>query len=319
MAARRITRAGRVGWAHDEGHAHGTFETWDDLDPGGGFPPRKVHVHLPREASDGAADGRRFPVMYLHDGDAVFWPGGAVGKTWAAADVLDRLRSAGRVAPVLLVAVHPGDRNAEYTHADWAHGTRSYGRLPAFADAIADRVKAFVDAAYPTDPSPAANAVAGSSHGGLAAFWTATQRPDRFGAAAAVSPSFFSGIDSLVHGAAPSSLEGSALLAMAHPTLADRARRPRLWISWGARRDGGHHNEVVEALAALRGAEMVRLLVERYGYGHQPFANGATPRADAQLFTWEDLLGGHDEAAWSWQLGLALQALFPGTRRPPTG
>ncbi|MFN7144854.1 MAG: alpha/beta hydrolase, partial [Myxococcota bacterium] len=253
MDARPIVRVGRSGWAHHEGHTHGTFETWDDFEVGGGFPARKLHVFLP---TDALHSGRRYPVVYLHDGDAVFWRGGAVGNTWDAAGLLDRLRAGDHVAPVILVAIHPGDRNAEYTHADWSHGARSYGRLPAFADVVADGVKAFVDAAYPTDPSPAATVVAGSSHGGLAAFWMAVARPDRFGAAVALSPSFFTGIDSLVHGPAPVGLEGSALLQVAHPTLADPARRPRLWISWGARRDGGDHNAVVEALAALRGAEM---------------------------------------------------------------
>ncbi len=308
MTVGPVSRAGLRGWAHPEGHAHGTFETFDAFDPGGGFPARKLHVFLPR---DWEHAGRRYPVVYLHDGDAVFWRGGSVGKSWDAAGVVERLREAGKVPPMVLVAIRPGDRNAEYTHADWAHGERSYGRLPSFADAVADNVKGFIDAAYPTDPAPAATAVVGSSHGGLAAFWMATARPDRFGAAAALSPSFFTGIDSLVHGAAPSTLEGSALLAMAHATLADPARRPRFWLSWGARRDGGEHNAVVEALAARRGAEMSRLLVERYGYRRHEHGPSSPP-ADADLHVWEDPHGGHDEGAWSWQLGLALQALFPG-------
>lgn len=50
---------------------------------------------------------------------------------------------------------------------------------------------------------------------------------------------------------------------------------------------GGFHNEVIEAAAAARGAEMVELLASSYGY------------VDGQELYWmEDPQGEHDE--WSW-------------------
>ena len=47
MRAAPFVRDGQRGWAHDEGHAAGTFHTFDALDPGGG-PPRKIHLLIPR-------------------------------------------------------------------------------------------------------------------------------------------------------------------------------------------------------------------------------------------------------------------------------
>jgi hypothetical protein len=72
MSATSFTRDGQLGWDHDEGHAAGTFHTYDALAVGGGA--RKVHVFLPRGWQ---TSGRRYPTVYLHDGHTVFWPGGS--------------------------------------------------------------------------------------------------------------------------------------------------------------------------------------------------------------------------------------------------
>jgi hypothetical protein len=96
----------------------------------------------------------------------------------------------------------------------------------------------------------------------------------------------------------------------AAPALADRSRRPRLWIDWGLRRDGGQHNEVVEALAAARGAEMVSLLEERFGARVVRIGAGDTPPRDAEVIECIDAIGGHTEAAWRHRTELFLRAFF---------
>lgn len=296
-------RSEQRGWVHDEGHPAGLFHTYDNLDVGYGFAPRKVHVFLPRHY----AAGERYPVVYFHDGDTSFWPGGVGKNTWDVGGVLSVM--AGRVAEVIAVAIHPLDRNAEYTHVDWSHGHRTWGRLIDHADYVADGVKGFIDANYPTVRSASANAIVGSSHGGLAAFWTATRRPDAFGNAGCFSPSFFSGLDSLVRGPRPTLLASSALVAGAAAVLGDPSVRPRLWLCWGMRRDGGEHNAVVEALAARRGAEMAHLLEHTYGY-RRGEGRTATP-TDAELFVASDPNHGHDEDAWRVRFGWMMRALFP--------
>jgi len=293
---------GQTAWAHDEGHAAGVFHTYDALDVGTAFPARKVHVFLPRgwERRE-----RRYPVVLMHDGDTAFWPGGVAHKTWDVAGELSRRRA--RLQPVVVVAVHPIDRDREYTHVDWAAGLRPWGALPAHADYIAGDVKGFIDRCYPTMGGPDA-AVVGSSHGGLAAFYAATRRPDAFGKAGCLSPSFFSGLDSLGHGgrragARPVALADQELVAGAAALLAAPERRPAIWLSWGLRRDGGEHNEVVEELATRRGREMARLLEERFGYRHH-----------RDLFVHEDPGAGHDEDSWRGHFGRMMEAFFPAAR-----
>ena len=267
------------GWLHDEGHAGGVFRTFDALDLGF-LGPRKVHLFVPR--ADPPAAG--FPVIYVHDGDTVFWPGGFAGKTWDLAGAL----SEPGVTPRIVVALHPKDRGFEYTHTPWAPGMPS-GGLADYAWWLAFRVKPWVDAHLPTDPRAASTAVLGASHGGLASFWAATRHPDVFGHGACFSSSFFSGLDDLRTGrSVPQHLSAAPLVSEVAELLRDPTRRPHLWMDWGTRRDGGDHNRIVEHLAALRGREMSTLLQKAFGYVE-----------GVDLFTVEHDGAGHDENAWA--------------------
>jgi hypothetical protein len=59
--------------------------------------------------------------------------------------------------------------------------------------------------------------------------------------------------------------------------------RPRFWIAWGLKRDGGNHNTMVEAVATNRSKELAWILTDKYHYQY-----------DKDLFVYEDNLGGHE-------------------------
>ncbi|MCB9689147.1 MAG: alpha/beta hydrolase [Alphaproteobacteria bacterium] len=291
MSAHPIERGGQRGWRHDEGHAAGVFETYDRLDLGG-LGPRKVHVLVPRRID------RPLSTLFLHDGDTAFWKGGVAHATWDVAGTLSRLGP--EVEPMIVVAVHPLRRDHEYTHAFWGP-RRDFGGLPVYASWLAEELKPWIDATYPTNPGR--SSVVGSSHGGLASFWAATRHPDAFRAAGCLSPSFFTGLDDLdtnTLSAAP--LATSPLVAPVAQLLADGGSRPRMWICWGTERSGGQHNEVVERLAAIRGREMAALLRDRFGY-----VDGL------DLWEVEDEGAGHDEHAWRRRFAWMAKAMFPAT------
>jgi hypothetical protein len=295
---------GQKAWAHDEGLSTGTFHTFDALRLGW-LPPRKVHVFLPREAHD---PRRRFPVVVMHDGDTSFWPGGIAHSTWDTATALASPGPDGkRPAPAIVVAVHPHDRNEEYTHVDWSLGRRPWGKLPVYAAHIARELVPFLDAHYPTLTEPKHRAVVGSSHGGLASFYIATRHPDVFGFGGCMSPSFFSGIEPPPFGPGAAPLPEASIVKDALDVLKDPRRRPRLWMCWGLRRDGGEHNSVVEHLATERGLEMARLLAQ-LGYRHHDVAPGELPKSDAELWSHTDPHGAHDEPSWGRRLPLLLRA-----------
>lgn len=135
--------------------------------------------------------------------------------------------------------------------------------------------------------------IAGSSHGGLAAFYTANRRPDAFGYAGALSPSFWVGVDDAerfpsIQSLPDRLLKNSQLLEAVRGTLAAAIRRPKLYLDWGLVRTGGLHNESIEERATARGREMVKLLLQEYAY-----------QIDHDLIVYEDPEGEHDEQSWA--------------------
>jgi hypothetical protein len=289
-------RSGHDGWHHGQGPA-GSFHTYDRFDG------RPLHLLLPPGYRD---DGPARPLLVMHDGDAVFWPGGAFGKSWRVPEVLAAL--GGQIRAPIVLAIPPRDRAFEYTHADWAAGTRPWGGLPAYTAWLADRVIPWVRASYRVDPGPCA--VVGSSHGGLAALYALAARPDTFGKAGAMSPSVWVEVDGWEHAQAPRPLGEGSLLRLVEPVL--KGRRPPLWLCWGLVRGGGFHNARTEALTTQRGRELAELCVG-WGYTRQDLGPGVVPRADADLFVYEDPVGGHEEVAWTRRLPLLLRAFFPAS------
>jgi pimeloyl-ACP methyl ester carboxylesterase len=287
-----INIGGQSAWSHDEGFSYGYLHTYDQLQPGKDAP-RKVHVLLPWGYESSRA---RYPVVYMNDGDVVFWPGGSAYKSWRVAETLSALQHKSR--EVIVVAVCPHERNREYTHTRWSL-QYDFGGVDEYSDHLAYALKPFIDAQYRTIAAREETSIVGSSHGGLAAFYTACRRPESFGKAGVLSPSFWVGVDfGLVK--SDQALSGSSLLQATGATLGDAARRPRLWIDWGLVRGGGFHNSVIEDLSTKRSQEMIALLTRDYEY-----------TIGQDLLVHIDPVGGHDEDAWAYRFGLLMQAFYP--------
>ncbi len=269
---------GQSAWFHEEGFDYGPVHTYDALKVGGPDDlPRKVHVLVPR---DYAESRERYPTFYLNDGQTALFPGGTMGKCWSIGQTMSALFAEGKIARSLIVAVHPLVRDREYTHAQGMPGSQ-FGGLDDYAGYIAGPLKTFIDKNYRTDPSAEKSATVGSSHGGLAAFYTACKYPDRFRRAFALSPSFWVGRGD--------SMSSSPLVTALRETLIDRTRRPDIWIDWGLIRDG-----------AVRGArEMAALLQSEFKY-----------ELGRDLWIHEDREGGHDEESWGRHFGLFSQTLY---------
>lgn len=300
--AEQFIIGGQECWFYDRGHWGGFFHTYNHFQVAEPQEtPRRIHIFLPRNYE---VSSERYPVVYMNDGDTAFFPGGAYGKTWNIAERLSRLYLSYHIRRVIVVAVCPIDRDREYTHApNWGS---NWGGLDTYASYLAQSVKGFVDAHYRTLPEPENTLVVGASHGGLAAFYTATLHPDRFGGVAALSPSFWVGLDSIcdpslfqLFGPSSASLESSSLMDLASKNLGDFSRRLKIYLDWGLVREGGHHNESIEERATARGREMRDLLIRNFGY-----------RENEDLFVVEDPFGQHTEESWSERMENVFKLFF---------
>ncbi len=148
---------------------------------------RTLRVFTP-EAYAQAPD-RRFPVLYMCDGQNVFaHPESALFHTWCANWAMDREVHAGRVPPWIIVGIdHLPDRFEEYT--PWPYPQRGIqGRAGAFVECLVDHILPFIHRTYRTLTGPEHTALMGASLGGLVSLYAGRERPDRIGRIGAVSP-----------------------------------------------------------------------------------------------------------------------------------
>ncbi|MDJ0582445.1 alpha/beta hydrolase-fold protein [Crocosphaera sp.] len=293
---------GQNGWYHDQGHWAGYFHTYNDFKVDHtDSEPRTIHVFLPR---DYEYSHELYPVIYMNDGDTAFFSGGEYDKSWNMGEILSRLYVTNQIRRVIVVAICPLDRNYEYTHAPIKKG--KWGGLEVYSDYLSTAVKGFIDDNYRTLSNPENTMILGSSHGGLAAFYTAIKHPDKFRCVAALSPSFWVGLDSIIDPCflessrdLLGSLEYSALIVAGLKTLQNSQLQPKIYLDWGLIREGGEHNFFIEARATVRGREMRDLLINKFGY-----------RYGENLFVVEDPIGQHNEESWSGRMENVLQNFF---------
>jgi len=123
----------------------------------------------------------RFPVIYMQDGQNLFFAEEAFGgHDWMIDETVRVLGAMNLVRKVIVVGVYPQDRMVDYTRP----GYTEYGRY------LVDEVKPWVDANYRTLTGPRDTAVMGSSLGGVVSFYLAWQWPEVFGNAGCLSSTF---------------------------------------------------------------------------------------------------------------------------------
>ena len=155
---------------------------------------RGVHIYLP--PSYPTQPQRRYPVLYLQDGENIFSSAGtncAFGwGSWELDRTVDALCRAGKMQEIIMVAVNNSwGRLGEYSgrhHAPGGPATNTaFENYEAF---LITELKPQMDREYRTLPEAAHTAVMGSSIGGLCSLALAWDHPEIFGGAASLSGSF---------------------------------------------------------------------------------------------------------------------------------
>ena len=150
---------------------------------------RRVWLYLPPGY---ATSGRRYPVLYLHDGQNVFDAATSFAGEWGVDETLDSLRALGD-SGVIVVAVDNGGAERANEYMPWAAATGNIGggQGGLYVDFLALTLKPWVDAHYRTLTDPAHTGVGGSSLGGLISCYAALKYPGVFGRAIVFSTPFF--------------------------------------------------------------------------------------------------------------------------------
>ena len=169
---------------------------------------RRVLVYLPADYARHPA--RRYPVLYLHDGQNVFDQATSFSGEWGVDETLDQLRAAGQdPRGSIVVAIDNDSQHRADEYIPWPSAElKAGGQGGQYVDFLALTLKPYVDGHYRTQPDAAHTGVAGSSLGGLISVYAALKYPRVFGRIGAFSPAFWVCNDSLrafakTHPAAP--------------------------------------------------------------------------------------------------------------------
>ena len=124
---------------------------------------------------------RRYPVLYMQDGQNLFFPGEAfAGAHWRLPETLTVLDSMNAIEQAIVVGIYPNAREQDYT----CPGYEAYGRF------LVEELIPHIDSTYRTASGPRHTAVMGSSLGGVVSLFLAWEYPDVFGMAACMSSTF---------------------------------------------------------------------------------------------------------------------------------
>jgi len=158
-------------------------------------PDRDILVHLPAGAM---SSGRRYPVLYMHDGQNLFDAATSFSGEWQVDETLALLEAEGLELIVVGIPNAGDGRYAEYTPYKGRRPGFTGGLGRAYLRWVAVVVKPEVDAAFPTLSGRETTGIMGSSLGGLISLWAAVAHPATFGLIGSVSTAVTPGQNEII-------------------------------------------------------------------------------------------------------------------------
>jgi enterochelin esterase-like enzyme len=219
---------------------------------------------------------RRFPVLYLHDGQNLF--DGATSfiprMDWHVGQTADKLIRSGTVEPLIIVGIYNGGKARIREYTPTRVPRLGGGRADRYAKFVLEEVRPFLLGNYRALSGSEHTGIGGSSLGGLVSLYLGLRLPNIFGKIAALSPSVWWN---------QRVLHRFAAAAPVQPL-------PRIWLDIGAR-EGARIIEDVERFRDV--------LIEKGWHLNKDLHYERVDGAE------------HNEAAWAQRVGPFLQFLFP--------
>jgi predicted alpha/beta superfamily hydrolase len=248
-------------------HAHENFHSQ--------FLPtdRTIIVFVPPGYEFGQA--RRYPVLYLQDGQNIFDKATAFGEEWRVDETAQNLIESGAIEPIIIVGIYnAGERRMDEYTPTRLEKKNGGGQADSYGQMLVQELKPFIDEHYRTLPSIDNTALGGSSLGGLVTMHVGIKYPTVFGKLAVISPSVW--WDNRVILQEVSALPGKL--------------PQRIWLDAGT----GEGKEVTSDTRMLRDVLL---------------SKGWTLDGDLKYYEAEG--AGHDERSWAARMDQVLRFLFP--------
>lgn len=148
---------------------------------------RTVHIYLP---PDYATDTlKRYPVMYMLDGESSFNEKENMAPEWQIDEVIDTSHLNGGPTAIVIGIEQAENRDAEYT--PWVNDDNPDAHGEQFGDWLANEFKPWIDSTFRTQSAATATTVGGVSRSGMMAYYLAMAHPEAFGNALIQSPAMW--------------------------------------------------------------------------------------------------------------------------------
>jgi predicted alpha/beta superfamily hydrolase len=219
---------------------------------------------------------RRFPVLYMQDGQNLFDPETSFipGNYWRMGETADALIEAGAIEPLIIVGIYNAGvkRIDEYTPVE--DKRLGGGQADAYGRMLVEELKPFIAKQYRTLPEAGNCGMGGSSLGGLVTLYLGLRYPAEFSRLAVVSPSVW--------------WRNRTILK----TVAFLPKKPelRIWLDIGTK----------ESTRALPDARLLRDGLIKKGW-----------QLGQDLTYFEAEGAEHTESAWAERVAPMLKFLFP--------
>jgi predicted alpha/beta superfamily hydrolase len=219
---------------------------------------------------------RRFPVLYLHDGQNLFDGATAFvpGMDWHVKETADYAIHEGLVEPLVIVGIYNAGPARIHEYTPTKAPKLGGGRADRYAKFLLQELMPLVQNEYRVSHNPASTGIGGSSLGGLVSLYLGLKLAQNFGRIAALSPSIWWHQRVILRFAASATPEP----------------RPSIWLDSGTR----------EGPRTLQDAERLRDILLSKGW------------QEGRDLHFERVEGAeHNEAAWAARVGPVLQFLYP--------
>ncbi len=241
---------------------------------------RKIRVWLPRGYADEANKDRRYPVLYMNDGQNLFDRATSFGGAeWGADETAQNLIDTGKIEPLIIVgidntgATRSREYNPSYTTYD-----KQQNYAEKYVDWLTGELMPMVNQRYRTKTGPENTSLGGSSFGGNVTIFAAMHAPGTFGRLLVESPAIF--------------ISDKAILAKVREWKGEWPSR--IFIGVGTRET----SKAGEAEAYLLGVEELATALQEKGLS-------------AERLKFEIEEGGiHNESTWAKRLPGAMGFLF---------
>lgn len=153
---------------------------------------RDIDVYLP--PSYNKNPDKSYPVIYMNDGNNLFYPEQSfAGVHWAVDSTIENLSHRGLIDEVIVVGIHNTmQRSYEYTWQEMKFRTKAHGGGGTlYARFILEELKPHIDSKYRTLKDRDNTAIIGSSLGGLISLYLGINHPEAFSKLGVISPSLW--------------------------------------------------------------------------------------------------------------------------------